>query len=88
METALLTNTTAVLSVDNIDSTAIRSFRYMGNQQQGTLEVSFQSGGVYQYREVPYIKVLTMASWVNGGESLGNYFHRFIRTAFPYSRLS
>lgn len=88
MKATALINTTATLSVENIDSTALSSFRYMGNHQQGSLEVTFQSGAVYLYRGVDYIKVLTMATWVNGGESLGHYFSKNIRLAFPYERLA
>ena len=78
------TATTTTLSVTDIDSSAISSFRYMGNHHTGTLEVTFQSGSVYRYHGVPYITVLTMAMWVNGGESLGWYFAKHVRQAYPY----
>ena len=84
MKTAVKTKTTTTLSVSDIDSEAISSFRFMGDYQFGTMEVTFQSGAVYRYHEVPYITVLTMATWVNGENSLGWYFNKFVRSAYRY----
>lgn len=84
MKTAVKTATTTTLSLSDINSSAISSFRFMGNEQKGTLEVTFQSGAVYRYHDVHYIKVLTMAMWVNGGESLGWYFAKNVRTEYNY----
>jgi hypothetical protein len=78
------TATTTTLSLSDINSSAISSFRFMGNEQVGTLEVTFQSGSVYRYHDVPYIKALTMAMWVNGGESLGWYFANNVRKDYRY----
>lgn len=78
------TATTTVLSVNDIDSSAITSFRFMGDNQVGTLEVKFQSLSDYRYLNVPFEKVLTMSALVNAGESLGAYFAKNIRMAYEY----
>jgi hypothetical protein len=85
MKTAVSTATATTLTVSDIDSTAIHSFRFMGTEKVGTLEVSFQSGAVYRYHEVPYITVLTMAMWVESPNlSVGHYFAVNIRTNYAY----
>lgn len=84
MKTAMKTATTTVLSVNDIDSSAITSFRFMGDNHVGTLEVKFQSMSDYRYLDVPFEKVLAMSALVNAGESLGSYFSRNIRTNYQY----
>lgn len=49
----------------------------------GTLEVEFHGGRIYQYSDVP-------ASVYRGlldAPSKGSYFHAHIRNAYPYRRL-
>lgn len=47
------------------------------------LEISFKTGGVYQYSKVP----LSIHEGLMAAPSLGRYFNLFIKNAFPTTRL-
>ncbi|NUN14265.1 MAG: KTSC domain-containing protein [Myxococcales bacterium] len=49
-----------------------------------TLEVEFQHGGVYQYRNVPE----TVYDELLNSPSKGQFFYYNIRGAFPYYRVA
>lgn len=48
-----------------------------------TLYISFNSGGVYSYTEVPYLVFLEFL----GAESAGKFFHARIKGRFDYQKL-
>ena len=58
------------------NSSAIRSALYVDNQ----LSVTFHTGTTYVYQGVPK----KLADEFLAAESLGSFFHRNIRTTFPY----
>jgi hypothetical protein len=58
------------------NSSAIRSADYFNNK----LSVTFQTGATYVYHGVPE----KLATEFLRAESLGSFFHRNIRSAFPY----
>ncbi len=64
-----------------VASTSLASVGYDPNSR--TLEVEFQSGAVYHYREVPQAAARGLAS----APSIGGYFSRFIRPHFGYERV-
>lgn len=61
-------------------SSNLRDMEY----ENGTLRLSFNAGGVYEYYQVPQqvVNELQQAS------SAGQYFHQFIREKFNYKRIS
>ena len=58
-----------------VNSSNIRSIGY----NNGTLEIEFNHGGIYQYLNVPHhtYNQLMCAS------SHGQYFHRFVKDCYP-----
>lgn len=84
MKTTVITATTVTLHMGNIDSNAIAEMRFMGTSENGTLEITFQSGAVYEYYHVPFVKVALMASLVGTDESVGAYFVREIRNGYAF----
>lgn len=56
---------------------------YSVGYQSGTLEIAFNSGGVYQYYNVPYSLYLGLMS----ASSHGKYFHAYIKNGYRYSRI-
>ncbi len=60
-------------------SSDIRSIGY----ENGTLEIEFNSGGVYQYYNVPS----SIAQGLLSAQSHGRYFHRYINEHYQYRRL-
>lgn len=65
----------------SFNSSNIRVLRY--NFDTSTLEVSFHSGGVYQYFDVP------QHEWENFklAESKGKFLHNNIKGHYRYSRV-
>jgi hypothetical protein len=64
-----------------VSSTSIRSVGY--DEGTETLEIEFQSGGVYEYYGVPervHAELLTASS-------RGGYFHDNVRGEYDYARL-
>jgi hypothetical protein len=62
-----------------VDSEALRSVGY----KEGTLEIEFTSGDVYQYFDVPrHTHEALMAA-----DSHGKFFSGQIRGHFPYARV-
>lgn len=63
---------------------ASRDLRSVGyDQQTQTLEIEFNSGGVYQYFNVPvnvYQELMSAASY-------GKYFHQSIKNNYSYQRI-
>lgn len=66
---------------DPVQSTNISSVGYDDASQ--TLEVEFNSGGVYQYFDVPVVEYAELMR----SESVGTYFAANIRTSYRYARL-
>jgi hypothetical protein len=64
-----------------VASSSIRSLGY--DEDDETLEIEFQSGGIYRYSDVPretYEGLL-------GARSHGSYFHESIRGQYDYFRI-
>ena len=57
---------------------------YSVGYENGTLEIAFNSGGVYQYYNVPY----SIYQGLMCAASHGKYFHAYIRNGYRYSRIS
>ena len=53
------------------------------NDDDSTLEVSFQSGSTYQYADVP---IEVFEGFVNA-PSKGKYFHANVRDSYQYTRI-
>jgi len=49
-----------------------------------TLEIEFNSGGVYQYFDVPE----NVHSELMSAPSKGKYFHKFIKNVYRYQKVS
>ena len=64
-----------------VASASLASVGY--DQRSRTLEVEFQSGAVYHYSGVPY----AVAKGLMQADSIGGYFMRRVRNAFPYARV-
>lgn len=61
-------------------STVIRSFRYLAERRE--LEVTFRSGRVYAYLDVP----CGIARAMRASRSKGEYFNANLRGAFAFER--
>ena len=64
-----------------VTSTSLRSVGY--DREDETLEIAFQSGGVYRYFDVPretYEELLN-------ARSQGGYFHENVRGRYDYRRI-
>jgi len=64
-----------------VSSSDIRSVGYDG--QNKTLEIEFNSGGIYQYYSVP----LEVYNALMSAPSHGRYFHQFIKDRFRVKRV-
>lgn len=64
-----------------VRSSNIRSIGY--DPASRTLEVEFNSGGVYQYFDVPESVYQDFMQ----ATSKGSYFHRYIKGRYPYRRV-
>ena len=64
-----------------VASSNIRSVGYDITTQ--TLEVEFQSGGVYQYYGVPEF----LHQEIMKAPSKGQFLNQYIKNAYPYSRV-
>lgn len=62
-----------------VNSSDIRSIGYENN----TLEIEFNSGGIYQYHGVPFDRYSNL---LNSG-SCGRYFHNFIKPFYTGIRI-
>ena len=63
-----------------VESSNIRTIGYAA----GTLEIEFSTGGIYQYAGVPAsVHVELMQS-----NSIGSYFHQYIKNIYPYSQIA
>jgi hypothetical protein len=58
-----------------VQSSDIRSVGY----NQGTLEIEFHSGGIYQYYNVPESVYRSLMA----ASSHGKYFHEYIKDYYP-----
>ena len=56
---------------------------YSVGYENGTLEIAFNSGGVYQYYNVPYSTYQGLMC----ADSHGKYFHAYINNYYRYSRI-
>ena len=61
----------------NIDKTSY-------DEDKQIMYVKFKSGGNYSYEGVPADVYKNM----NNSESVGRYFHNFIKNKFPYKKIS
>lgn len=50
---------------------------------QGTLRLTFNAGGVYEYYNVPQ----AIVSELQAAQSAGSYFHQFIREKYSFKRI-
>ena len=62
-----------------VRSSDLKSVGYLDS----ILEIEFRSGGVYQYHGVPEHVYTRLMS----APSKGRYFHRAVRSVYPYTRL-
>ncbi len=67
---------------ESVSSSNLRSVGY--NCLTGTLEVEFNSGSVYRYRDVPHERYTRLME----AGSKGSYFHAHIRNSFSYRRVA
>lgn len=51
--------------------------------ENGILEIAFNSGGIYQYSNVP----LNVYQSLMSADSHGKYFHAYIRDVYPTTKL-
>ena len=65
----------------HVTSSNISSVGY--DASDGTLEVKFHGGSIYQYSDVPVSVYLGLLD----APSKGSYFQAHIRTTYPYRRL-
>ncbi len=61
-------------------STVIRSFRYLADRR--ALEITFRSGRVYAYLDVP----LDVAKAMRASGSKGEFFNAHVRDVFAFER--
>ena len=65
----------------HVQSSNLRSVGY--DTASSTLEIEFNSGGIYQYFNVP----ASIYQGLMGASSLGTYFHNYIKSSYRYTRL-
>ena len=65
-----------------VSSSDLRAVGY--DEWTGTLVIEFRSGGVYEYRRVPYSEYARLMN----ASSHGKYFHAYIKNRYPCSRVS
>lgn len=63
-----------------VSSSDLRSFGY--DSETSTLEIEFNSGGIYIYLNVPYYEYQNLLN----SSSKGKYFHAHIKH-YPYRRI-
>lgn len=63
-----------------VSSSNIRSIGY----DNGTLEVEFNSGGIYQYKNVPQ----SLYTGLMNASSHGSYFAQYIKNSFTPDKLN
>jgi len=66
---------------ETVKSSNLRSIGYDMSTQ--TLEIEFNSGGIYQYSQVPE----NIYDGLMNAPSHGRYFHHFIRDKYPTRRV-
>lgn len=64
-----------------VSSSNLRSVGY--DEEAGTLEIEFHSGGVYEYYGVPEERFRELLQ----ADSRGRYFHDHIRTEYEYRQI-
>ena len=65
-----------------VQSKDLKSVGY--DSENNTLEIEFNSGGIYQYLNVPNVVYLNLLS----ASSHGKFFHAFIKGKYPYRRVA
>ena len=63
-----------------VDSSDLRSVGYANT----VLEIEFNSGGIYQYFDVPYQVYIALIS----APSHGKYFHQYIKNHYAYIKVA
>lgn len=63
-----------------VSSSNIHSIGY----EDGTLEIEFNSGGIYQYHNVPE----SLYNNLMAASSHGKYFASFIKNSFPFTKIA
>lgn len=66
----------------SVDSTDLKEVGYDGSIQ--TLEIEFNSGGVYDYFDVPQNEYLSLMN----ASSHGKYFAQNIKSRYKFSKIS
>ena len=66
-----------------VNSSNLASVGYTGGTV-GTLYVSFHSGRLYSYSNVPR----SVYEGLMSAASHGSYFHAYIRNSYPYQRIN
>jgi len=64
-----------------VSSSDLRSVGY--DSSTNTLEIEFNSGGIYQYRGVPP----AIYEGLMSASSHGKYFHAHIKNVYPYTKI-
>lgn len=67
---------------DPVASSTVASIGY--DPASETLEVEFNSGGVYQYYNVPQV----LADQLMQASSKGQFLHYNIKNSYPYARVA
>jgi hypothetical protein len=65
----------------SVQSSNLRSVGY--DAQSNTLEIEFNTGGVYQYFDVP----ANVYQGLISASSHGTYFHNYIKSSYRYTRI-
>jgi hypothetical protein len=65
-----------------VGSSCVASVGYC--TKTGTLEVEFRSGTIYRYDRVP----VDIYRGFLDAQSKGHFFHRFIKTRYPFKRMN
>jgi KTSC domain-containing protein len=71
-----------VMRLKPVDSDMLKLVGYDARSQ--ILEVVFNTGGTYQYKEVPASEYQKLMS----AESIGKYMHRYIIDRYDYERIN
>lgn len=65
---------------NSFKSSNLNSMEY----DNGTLRLTFNAGGMYEYYNVPQ----TVVNELKQAQSAGSYFHQFIREKYGFKRLA
>lgn len=65
----------------SIVSSSIKSIGY--DSQSCILEIEFNRGTIYQYRNVPSLHVIRLMF----ADSVGKYFHQYIEKSYEYEKI-